>query len=183
MVDDSMLQQCLERTLMSCCHLTHVSISYIKIKDLSGFFTTLLNLNSQMNSIELVNCTDRLVITQSFFHQSQKTLIGLDTLNFQGNNAQLVDEQTFCHFIIMLLKNKNVNFSKNPLFKNRILTNFVRQGDVMNRVKELFAQQENQTIDLETLNLSETFLGINPDNELIFFKAMAQCMHTRPKYI
>ena len=55
---DRQVQRMLEETLLSCVHLSSISITSIKIDDLSTFITTLLNCNTQLGSIELVNCAE-----------------------------------------------------------------------------------------------------------------------------
>jgi hypothetical protein len=78
---DHQVQSILEEALLSCVHLCSISIVSIKIDDLSGFITAILDCNTQLSSLELINCTEQLILNERFFQQNQDQLIGLENLN------------------------------------------------------------------------------------------------------
>ena len=87
------------------------------INDFSGYLTTMLSVNQQLKSINLVRCTKELILSESFFCSKQNQLQGLEKLNLSQNNAHLVDWRANCFFMAMIVKNHNVDFSMNPLYK------------------------------------------------------------------
>ena len=94
------------------------------IKDFDNFVTELFKENKNLKSINFKHCTHNLELTEEFLYKNKDTLQNLDLLSLPDNNAHFEDWKAFCRFLYILIGNKSVNFSQNPLFKLQLFHDF-----------------------------------------------------------
>lgn len=155
--------------------LCSVSITSINI-DLTYCLKELVNKNQSLYSVELINCTNYLSLNEQFFEQLDDSIVGLKRINLSNNNATIKDVPSLCHFMLLIAKNHAVDFSKNPLFFNKIPA---QKDKVQKMLAEQMAIDEfdyNQLdiIPTEEINLSDTFLGSDSSNKNLFFSIFKQ---------
>lgn len=78
--------------------------------------------------------------------------------------------------MLMIMQNKRVNFSMNPIYKLSIFTNQAQKDSAMELLKQSLKPSTSSSdviYMLQHLNLSDTFLGIDPNNYSAFFQMLS----------
>jgi len=69
------------------------------IKNLEGFLKIILDVNTNLQSLELVNCSDKLYLSAGFFVDYLKACNSLKKLNLSKNNLSLNDKEALVGFL------------------------------------------------------------------------------------
>ena len=101
--------------------------------------------------------------------------------NLSNNNATIKDVPSLCHFMLLIAKNHCVDFSKNPLFFNKIPVQKEKVRKVLQEQMAIaeFDYEQLEILPTEEINLSDTFLGSDSSNKNLFFSIFKKIFCTK----